>query len=160
MERCEEIASNVAPEASAFLGSPANVKQFAQNYTILYHATTVILAIAHRKWPESKPSKDSTFEEFKAIERARLGLPICRIDVGLVADDTGRLELSKNPVLDALVGVRAADRIKKCVICERIFWAPRINSECCSLMCRKTYNQRNSRENRLYSKPARMKKGQ
>jgi hypothetical protein len=84
---------------------------------------------------------------------------MCQTSVDLVVNQDGRIEISKHPVLDALVGVRAADRIKSCAICKRIFWAPRINSECCSLMCRKTYNQRNSRRNRSHDKQARMKKG-
>jgi hypothetical protein len=73
----------------------------------------------------------------------------------LVVDESGRLVLS-DALLDALIGV-PAERIKTCAICEAIFWAPRVNSECCSLKCRKTYNQRNSRKNRRYK--SRKKKG-
>jgi hypothetical protein len=41
-----------------------------------------------------------------------------------------------------------ANRIRACRICQRIFWAPRAKSECCSQRCRKVYNQRNSRARR------------
>ena len=156
---CKRIASQLSPKARAFLGTTADVKKFAANYSILYQATRLLHAIANRKWPETQTSKDVSFEQWEAIERARLGLPMCRTSVDLVVDEDGRIKLSKGPVLEALDGERAADRIRSCVICERIFWAPRINSECCSLGCRKTFNMRNSRKNRQYRKSARMKKG-
>jgi hypothetical protein len=61
----------------------------------------------------------------------------------LVVDASGRLAL-RDTLLDALIGV-PAERIKICAICDAIFWAPRVNSECCNTRCRKIYNQRNSR---------------
>lgn len=41
-----------------------------------------------------------------------------------------------------------ADRVRQCAICGNPFWALRVNSECCTEKCRKTYNQRNSRAHR------------
>jgi len=50
----------------------------------------------------------------------------------------------------ALAAIPANQRhhIRSCAICRQIFWAARVTSECCSLRCRKTYNQRNSRAHR------------
>lgn len=82
--------------------------------------------------------------------------PVIQCKARLVINESGRLAL-EDALLDALIGA-PAERIKTCAICDAIFWAPRVNSECCSLICRKTYNQRNSRKNRRYSK-SRRKKG-
>ena len=40
----------------------------------------------------------------------------------------------------------AITRIRRCKICEKVFWAPRINSDFCSLKCRNRYNKKKSRE--------------
>jgi hypothetical protein len=148
---CEETASRLPPEARAFLGPAADVHGFVTNYRTLGYARQLLPAIARQKWQVAEnTSKAFSYEEFKKIQRARSGLPmgvLCQASVDLVVDGRGQIGLSKNSVLEAMVGVRA-DRIRACNICQRVFWAPRINSECCSQHCRKTYNQRSSREAR------------
>jgi hypothetical protein len=148
---CEETASTLPPEARAFLGPAADIHRFVANYMTLGYARQLLPAVARQTWPVAEnTSKAFSYQEFKKIQRARSGLPmgvLCQASVDLVVDGHGQIELSKNPVLEALVGVRA-DRIRSCKICKRVFWAPRVNSECCSERCRKTYNQRSSREAR------------
>ena len=39
--------------------------------------------------------------------------------------------------------------VKSCVICRAVFVVKRMKSPCCSERCRKTYNQRNSRRDRI-----------
>ena len=124
---------------------------FVANYRALEYARKLLPAIARQKWPLAEnTSKALSYEEFQKIQSAQSGLPmgvLCQASVDLVVDGHGKIELSKNPVLEALVGVRA-DRIRSCKICKRVFWSPRVNSECCSQRCRKTFNQRSSREAR------------
>jgi hypothetical protein len=174
---CAETASTLPPEAraflgpaadihgfvtSAFLGPAADIHGFVTNYRTLGYARKLLPAIARQKWPVVENSKAVSYQEFKKIQRARSGLPmgvLCQASVDLVVDGRGQLGLSQNPVLEALVGVRA-DRIRSCNICNCVFWAPRVNSECCSEHCRKTYNQRNSRAARrkLLAKKPQLKK--
>jgi hypothetical protein len=160
---CAETASTLPPEARAFLGPAADVHGFVANYRTLGYARKLLPAIAHQTWPVAEnTSKAVSYPEFKKIQRARSGLPmggLCQASVDLVVDGHGQIEFSKNPVLEALVGVRA-DRIRSCKICKRVFWAPRVNSECCNERCRKTYNQRSSREARrkLLAKKPQLKK--
>jgi hypothetical protein len=159
---CAETASTLPPEARAFLGPVADVHGFVANYRTLGYARKLLPAIARQKWPVVENSKAVSYQEFKKIQRARSGLPmgvLCQASVDLVVDGRGQLGLSQNPVLEALVGVRA-DRIRSCNICNCVFWAPRVNSECCSEHCRKTYNQRNSRAARrkLLAKKPQLKK--
>jgi hypothetical protein len=160
---CAETASTLPPEARAFLGPAADIHGFVTNYMTLGYARKLLPAIARPKWPVAEnTSKAVSYPEFKKIQRARSGLPmgvLCQASVDLVVDGRGQLGLSQNPVLEALVGVRA-DRIRSCNICNCVFWAPRVNSECCSEHCRKTYNQRNSRAARrkLLAKKPQLKK--
>jgi hypothetical protein len=160
---CAETASTLPPEARAFLGPAADIHGFVTNYMTLGYARKLLPAIARPKWPVAEnTSKAVSYPEFKKIQRARSGLPmgvLCQASVDLVVDGRGQLGLSQNPVLEALVGVRA-DRIRSCNICNRVFWAPRVNSECCSERCRKTYNQRSSRAARrkLLAKKPQLKK--
>jgi hypothetical protein len=98
-----------------------------------------------------------TLVDIAAENRSEAGAapPFIRCNARLVIDPNGRLAL-RDALLDALIGV-PAERIRSCVVCDRIFWAARINSECCSVRCRKTHNQRNSRKARriLLSKKSR-----
>ncbi len=161
---CEETASKLPTEARAFLGPAADIHGFVENYKAMENARKLLPAIARQKWPVAEnTSKALSYEEFKKIQRAQSGFPmrvLCPASVALVVDRHGQLGLAKNPVLEALVGVRA-DRIRSCKICKHVFWAPRVNSECCSKRCRKTYNQRISREARrkLVARRRNSKKG-
>jgi hypothetical protein len=148
---CEQTASELPPEARAFLGPTLDIRKFVANYRTLGYVRELLPAIAGQRWEVAEnTSKASSYKEFKRIQRVRRGLPmrvLCKASVDLVVDGDGRLGLSKNTALDVLVGVRA-DRLRSCEICKRVFWAPRVNSECCSERCRKTYNQRMSRKAR------------
>ena len=53
----------------------------------------------------------------------------------------GRLEFLKGPTLQALEEVEA-DRIRQCLVCEKIFWAGRKDKKCCGPRCLKAWHTR------------------
>ncbi len=141
--KCEEIAAKLHSETRAFLGPPSDLRQFLDRYELLESAREVLLGIAKRYGSGPRPHASEVM-----VHDARFPSEApFSVMVSLVVNERGVLGASDNPLLLALIGVRV-DRIRACTICGRIFWAPRVNSECCSEKCRKTYNQRCSRENR------------
>jgi hypothetical protein len=74
----------------------------------------------------------------KEIEIPREATPM---SVALDSDEEGKLQVTRWPLLDALVGVEA-NRIRRCSECPRIFWAGRIDKYACSDKC---VNRRNVR---------------
>ena len=147
IRKCEEIAAKLHPETRAFLGPASDLNQFLVRYKLLESAREVLLGLAAR-YRSGTIARSSEVP----IREARLPVEVpFSVTVNLVVNDKGVVGSSDNPVLRALTGVRA-DRIRACTICSRIFWAPRVNSECCSEKCRKNYNQRNSRQNRRLRK--------
>jgi hypothetical protein len=144
IEHCERTARILSAAARRFLGRPAEYQTFLEKWALLKSAGQVLSGIASRYAPAPRPkSPDVTIQDARFPGRE---LPFS-IDVGLVVNEAGVLIRARNDLLDALIDARA-DRIRSCVICNRIFWARRINSECCTERCRKTYNQRNSRDAR------------
>lgn len=141
---CEEIATKLHPETREFLGPVSDLNQFLVRYKLLESAREVLLGIAARYGSSGLLARSSELMIYDA--RLPVEVPFS-VTVNLVVNDKGLLGASDNLLLHALIGVRA-DRIRACTICSRIFWAPRINSECCGEKCRKTYNQRCSRKNR------------
>jgi hypothetical protein len=51
-------------------------------------------------------------------------------DVSAYLDESGRV-CFKSAIVDALDGVEAS-RIRRCAICDRMFWAARLDKSCCS----------------------------
>jgi hypothetical protein len=47
----------------------------------------------------------------------------------------GKLEIEFHPVLKMLRGIKDAERIRKCRVCEKLFWAGRSDKWCCSPRC-------------------------
>ena len=137
---CAKAAATLSPEARAFVGSPEDLQQFLSRYGLLVSAREVLRSLADRYKAAVKTSLTVYDQSLSAH------LPVS-VTVNLVIDESGLLTRSDDPLLSAFVGV-PADRIRACEICNRIFWAPRVNSECCQEKCRKSYNQRNSRRNR------------
>jgi hypothetical protein len=131
------------PEIRAFLGEPRNVEKFQDRYHALRSAQQVLPLLAER-WHDYESSQFTS-------------LPFS-LPVNLYVRD-GTVGAS-GTFLNALRGVRA-DRIRRCAVCKRVFWASRTNSECCGQKCRKTYNKRNSRaaEKKLRSKKREARKG-
>jgi len=142
---CDEAADALSPDARAFLGPPARLEAFLDKFTLLKSAREVLLGIARRSRAGSVARSSGVTIR---VAEFSVDVPFSAF-VNLVVNDQGKLAVSTTPVLDALVGVRA-DRIRLCVICGRIFWAARVNSECCSERCRKTHNKRTSRKNRQF----------
>src|ERR1019366_4288249 len=142
---CEDIAAQLHAITSKFLGPPSDLAQFLDRYEMLKSAGQVLLRIAARCGSGPRATHPSPLlihdAHFPGVD-----VPFS-VTVNLIVNHQGELGVADNPLLGALIGVRA-DRIRACAICGRVFWAPRINSECCSETCRKTYNQRCSRENR------------
>ncbi|MBI3895099.1 MAG: hypothetical protein HY313_04130 [Acidobacteria bacterium] len=60
-------------------------------------------------------------------------------------DEGGRIEFQKNPTFSVLEGVEA-DRIRECLVCDKIFWAGRKDKKCCSPRCLKVWHTRRWRE--------------
>jgi hypothetical protein len=56
-------------------------------------------------------------------------------------DAEGKLRLHAHPILDALQGVEVA-RIRRCPICDKIYWAERIDQPACSKKCNTTRRSR------------------
>jgi hypothetical protein len=144
---CEEYAKGLQQETRAFLGPVSNLRQFLEAYELLSSAAKVLKSItkAHAAGPPGRASELLMRDPLWPID-----LPFT-ITVELVVDEQGLLAVTENPLLKALQGV-PVERLRSCAICRRYFWALRINSECCSERCRKTYNQRNSRDNRRVRK--------
>jgi hypothetical protein len=148
IRKCEAIADQLNPGTRAFLGPASDLQQFLDRYELLTSAGQVLLHIARQYGSRSRPNAEEIIirdARFPGVEAP------FSVTVNVGVNDEGVLRASDNPLLAALIGVRA-DRIRACAICGRIFWASRANSECCSETCRKNYNQRNSRLNRRFHK--------
>lgn len=63
----------------------------------------------------------------------------------LVVDDEGILSRKVDPVEEKLIGIDVR-RIRQCSVCHGLFWAQRIDRQCCQKKCADAYNQRLSRE--------------
>jgi len=68
--------------------------------------------------------------------------------------DKGKLRIETSPFLTMLNGIQA-DRIRICPVCEKLFWAGRLDKSACGELCAGTLRQRRLRENRQYKKRAR-----
>lgn len=64
------------------------------------------------------------------------------IKTELIRDDDGKLQITG---LACLIGKFDDSRLRKCEICERIYWAKRNNSKTCSSRCLNVLNVRKSR---------------
>ena len=65
--------------------------------------------------------------ENAAIKMFAYGL----VGTELTIDREGRLQFDAGPLIAAVNGIEA-DRIRQCVMCEKIFWARRTDQKCCS----------------------------
>lgn len=139
---CAEIVPTLSPATRGFLGPPEELGQFLNRYALLVSARDVLRGLADRY--RSKIARKTFLTVYDKSFSA--DLPVS-VTVNLVVNEDGFLSQSDERLLAALVGVRA-DRIRSCEVCNRLFWAPRVNSECCSERCRKTFNQRTSRKDR------------
>lgn len=62
-----------------------------------------------------------------------------------IINKEGRIEIRPNPLEEALAGVEAA-RIKRCEVCEHVFWAGRMTQKGCSARCGDILRKRRYRE--------------
>jgi hypothetical protein len=139
------LASTLSPETRSFLGPPEDVPHFRERFETLRSAQILLRSIAARNaliWRSVESLAVAGYDK-----SFRASVPFPEVRVHLVVNEDNEFAVSESPLLEAIVGV-SVDRIRSCAICGRIFWAPRINSECCQEKCRKTYNQQNSRKNR------------
>lgn len=125
--RISDFTKSLSSDMRAFLGDPNNSEEFRDRYDALRSAQEILPSLALER-TDYEPSGFTSMP-------FSVGVNLYVVD-GLIA--------ASGTFLNALRGVRA-DRMRLCEVCKRIFWAPRINSECCSEKCRKTYNQRTSR---------------
>jgi hypothetical protein len=136
---CTSVARAVSSEARKFLGPPGDVQRFTDRYELLRSIGPALRAIA----TSSVIAEELTVPGrlFASHLKTRV-----QVSLSLQIDERGVICTSNDLLISTLEGVRA-DRIRACAIaeCSKMFWAARINSECCSLDCRKKYNQRNSR---------------
>jgi len=136
LEHHRKIADTVKPPTREYLG-PVEDMAFQARYRTLLYAGDLLRAIARNQYKSA--------ERLEPLMQADQ-LPFSII-TDLVLDENNKIVLGDNVLLRALLGV-PADRIRSCAICRHIFWAARVNSDCCTERCRKTYNQRNSRQSR------------
>jgi hypothetical protein len=81
-----------------------------------------------------------TFQHYTSLDWD--AFPIS-INTTLLRDDSGTLHITG---LAALIGKFDDSRLRRCNVCERIFWAKRKDSETCSLSCFNILRQRRHRE--------------
>jgi hypothetical protein len=136
---CRKAIADFSAETRKFLGPPENLMAFLENWDQLELAGQILCDIAKR------PSEAR--DDFTVLFSDRRRESEWKVPVYLGIDERGQGVLRVSPVLRALETVRL-DRIRSCAVCTSIFWASRSNSECCSLRCRKTNNQRTSRMQR------------
>ena len=87
-------------------------------YSLLREARKTLRYIAHMD-----KSAGSVHRKFPASDFLRLTI-----------DQGGRIHIVHSPLIRALEGVEAA-RVRECPICDRIFWAGRIDQPCCTSRC-------------------------
>lgn len=146
IRKCEEIAPQLRPETRAYLGPASDLEHFLERYELLSAAGKVLQGITKRRAPGSH---GQSHELMIHDTRFPVDVPFT-VPIAMAVNADGLLTVvPENLLVASLVDV-PVDRIRSCAICRQIFWAPRANSECCSERCRKTYNQRNSRENRQF----------
>lgn len=63
----------------------------------------------------------------------------------LYVDENGILKREKNKLVESLDGLDIR-RIRTCAICKNLFWAQRLDRQCCGKKCADRYNQRLSRD--------------
>jgi hypothetical protein len=63
----------------------------------------------------------------------------------LAISELGDLTAVADPVLVLFDGMKDTERISKCAICDKFFWAGRITARCCSPRCTNTLIKRESR---------------
>ena len=132
---CRRVSEKLSAAARKIVGSPKEFDEFRRNYTFLVSGRSVVTELArqYRSRTASRGLLTAHEERFSA-----------NLEILIVENENGKLELLTDRLSRALIGL-PVDRIRMCAVCDRLFWARRVNSECCGESCRKTYNQRNSR---------------
>lgn len=132
--RLSRILKSLNKEQREFLGSPTDRDQFRDRYDALRSAQRFLPRLALPKAEER--------DEFD-LETGVMSLPPVSVNLYIAHD--GRMSAS-GTFLNAIVGV-PRDRIRHCAWhkCNNVFWATRVNSECCCQKHRKAYNQKNFR---------------
>jgi hypothetical protein len=80
-------------------------------------------------------------------------VPTYRIDDRYSINESGCIVIAKDIFDDAIDGVRAA-RIRRCPICERVFWADRKDQVCCTRRCNHIRQSRLSRRKKALNRRA------
>jgi hypothetical protein len=128
---CSSLTKALKPATRDFLGPTSDLQQFRERYHDLETAAEVLVGIAAQYGIERKDYEDDRFGFSDVPIQSRL-----YNNNGIIA--------ASGIIQNVFVGVRA-DRIRSCAVCSQLFWAPRVNSECCQERCRKTFNKRQSR---------------
>lgn len=131
--RLSRLLKSLNKEQREFLGSPTDREQFRDRYDAFRSAQQFLPRLA-----QPKPDERADFD----LEAGVMSLP--PISVNLYKTRDGRIAAS-GTFTDALKGV-PLDRIRHCAVCNGVFWASRVNSECCSTKHRKRFNQKNFRK--------------
>jgi hypothetical protein len=146
MAACRTYAAGRSQEAQAFLNSAETSMLFYQRWDQLNSVARAFRALARRdsagkRITSSNESVSSTPNEIL------LGGELLAVTVHIVPDADGCGDYADNQILKALIGTKL-DHIRGCRVCHQVFWAPRSNSETCSVKCRNVYNQWTSRRRR------------
>jgi hypothetical protein len=139
--RVKELLQRLSKEIHDFVGSPLNRANFIERYSALVNAQMALPRIAVRKRSDTAVQEDSSTavrEDYDTTGFTTLTPVWVNIysDRGIVAA-TGMF-------ISEIQGLQRG-RLRKCETCKQIFWAQQVNSWCCKLRCRKSYNQREFR---------------
>lgn len=151
----------LGPKAREFVGpsDPDHIKTARQRYDLLASAQRTLLGIAG---VNSKVISDHTPGIWDQLFKAKSGVRVTKDSlrkgwkergsfwlyfdkhfplVDLALDDEGKFILKHHKILEAIEGVEAF-RIRQCPICQRIYWAGRLDQLACSKQCNQTRRAR------------------
>ena len=130
-----KVIQDLPHQVQGFVGQIGDkpLEDIAERYSSYITARKVLVAIARRN--NAEPRQSSMPPEAKGI----------KITVSLTTDPKGKINISTDEVLGALSQVEMS-RIRQCPICNRIFWAGRIDQNCCGSQCAHVQRSRRWRE--------------
>jgi hypothetical protein len=141
LDACQMYLARRSPEVQRLLGVPETPASFWEKWDQLNSATQAICQVARPRW-------DTKGNYITEPGKRLFGGALLKVSVHIIVKDgKGAFDVEENPVLKALIGTNLG-HIRSCIVCNKIFWAPRDNSLCCSLKCSRIHHQRTSRDAR------------
>ncbi len=117
-----------------------NIHTKSNVYSEYYDMRMSMFRLVQRRETERQRMRDAEAEHQHAlVDWDAFPLSISTV---LKRNDSGKLQITG---LASLIGKFDDSRLRRCVICQHIFWAKRENSKTCSPPCLNVLNVRNSR---------------